>query len=476
MVNLNSLKKEKIYIEHYSGAPAYIEMTGFGFTSRLYGSDFLVYPFSLSYFKNGRADWLAQTVDHQKIGLSIVDKYLKNKNDVLKLYEIWLKNYGLMMKIFFLFYSADLKGKSDRELLAWAELVYDFYRHKISMPGFLDGFMFYADGRLDKLLSEFCLKHGISDYQKIYSVLGAPTELSFIAREKNELAKLSSIKDQTKFEKAIHKHLDKYAWLKSSYAGYLPYTKNMALAEIKELKKSRQVLKQENVKAKKQQLLKKYKFTPEIIALAELSERFSKWQDLRKEYTLTFVTLQDKILREVSRRTKLSHDLLKYVQSEELADILKNNFSVSILKERRAGCLFVYSKGKIEHIYTKKLASDFFKSVSQIKTKNVKELKGFVANVGWARGTVRIVRSITDVKKVKAGDILLSPMTRPEHLAAMKKAVAIVTDDGGITCHAAIVARELGLPCVIGTKIATRVFKDGDKVEVDANRGIIKKL
>lgn len=58
----------------------------------------------------------------------------------------------------------------------------------------------------------------------------------------------------------------------------------------------------------------------------------------------------------------------------------------------------------------------------------------------------------------------------------MKKAVAIVTDEGGITCHAAIVSRELGIPCVVGTKIATRVFKDGDLLEVRANHGLVRKL
>ena len=58
----------------------------------------------------------------------------------------------------------------------------------------------------------------------------------------------------------------------------------------------------------------------------------------------------------------------------------------------------------------------------------------------------------------------------------MKKAIAIVTDTGGITSHAAIVSRELGKPCIAGTKIATKVFKDGDLIEVDANKGIVKKV
>ncbi len=67
-------------------------------------------------------------------------------------------------------------------------------------------------------------------------------------------------------------------------------------------------------------------------------------------------------------------------------------------------------------------------------------------------------------------------MTRPDYLPAMKKASAFVTDEGGITCHAAIVAREMKKPCIVGTKIATKILKDGDEVEVDANAGMIRVL
>ena len=74
------------------------------------------------------------------------------------------------------------------------------------------------------------------------------------------------------------------------------------------------------------------------------------------------------------------------------------------------------------------------------------------------------------------GDILVSIATDPDIVPAMKKAAAFITEQGGVTSHAAIVAREMKKPCVIGTKIATKVLKDGDLVEVDATRGIVKIL
>lgn len=107
---------------------------------------------------------------------------------------------------------------------------------------------------------------------------------------------------------------------------------------------------------------------------------------------------------------------------------------------------------------------------------NVKELKGNAACKGYAKGEVRIVMRVGDISKVQTGNVLVSSMTIPDFLPAMKKAAAFVTDEGGITCHAAIVAREMRKPCIIGTKHATQVLKDGDMVEVDADNGVVRKI
>ena len=112
----------------------------------------------------------------------------------------------------------------------------------------------------------------------------------------------------------------------------------------------------------------------------------------------------------------------------------------------------------------------------EVKHDDVSEFKGIVAckGKGLVTGKVRIIidpHNITDFSK---GDILVTSMTTPEFVFVMKKSSAVVTDTGGLTSHAAIVSRELGIPCIVGTKIATRVFKDGDLVEVDAEKGVVR--
>ncbi|MFA6416722.1 MAG: PEP-utilizing enzyme [Patescibacteria group bacterium] len=109
--------------------------------------------------------------------------------------------------------------------------------------------------------------------------------------------------------------------------------------------------------------------------------------------------------------------------------------------------------------------------------KTSQSIKGSIAYKGIATGRVRLVIDPRrDSSAFRAGEILVTGMTRPEFLPIMKKAVAFITDAGGILSHAAIVARELKKPCIIGTHVATRLLKNGDLVEVDANKGIIKIL
>ncbi|MDO8444065.1 MAG: phosphoenolpyruvate synthase, partial [bacterium] len=102
-------------------------------------------------------------------------------------------------------------------------------------------------------------------------------------------------------------------------------------------------------------------------------------------------------------------------------------------------------------------------------------LKGAAASLGMAYGPVKIIHKPTEIDKINAGDVLVTEMTTPDFVPAMRKARAIITDTGGRTCHAAIVSRELGIPCVVGTGTATHVLKNGQVVTVDGAKGLVFK-
>ncbi|HYA71070.1 MAG TPA: phosphoenolpyruvate synthase [Thermoplasmata archaeon] len=100
-------------------------------------------------------------------------------------------------------------------------------------------------------------------------------------------------------------------------------------------------------------------------------------------------------------------------------------------------------------------------------------LRGFGASPGVASGIARILHGAAEMEKLKAGEILVTTMTTPDMVPAMSRAAAIVTDEGGMTCHAAIVSRELGVPCVVGTREATKLVSDGLEVTVDGKTGSV---
>ncbi|NOZ58951.1 MAG: phosphoenolpyruvate synthase [Euryarchaeota archaeon] len=100
-------------------------------------------------------------------------------------------------------------------------------------------------------------------------------------------------------------------------------------------------------------------------------------------------------------------------------------------------------------------------------------VKGLAASPGIGSGKVKVIFSVDELDKIKEGDVLVTSMTNPDMVPAMKRASAIVTDEGGMTCHAAIVSRELGIPCVVGTGEATKVLSDGMEVTVDGTRGVV---
>ena len=99
--------------------------------------------------------------------------------------------------------------------------------------------------------------------------------------------------------------------------------------------------------------------------------------------------------------------------------------------------------------------------------------KGLGASPGMAAGTVKIINSTDELDKVQEGDILVTVMTTPDMVPAMKRANGIITDEGGVTCHAAIVSRELGIPCVVGTGEATSILPENSLVTLDGNKGIV---
>jgi len=126
-------------------------------------------------------------------------------------------------------------------------------------------------------------------------------------------------------------------------------------------------------------------------------------------------------------------------------------------------------RGKIYILQTRAVTT--LEEVSTEAVKGIPILEGYGASPGVATGIVKVIKNLNEIGKIQKGDILVTEMTSPDYVPAMEKSSAIVTNSGGTTCHAAIVSRELGIPCIVGTRKATEVLKDGMKITVDATHG-----
>ena len=170
-------------------------------------------------------------------------------------------------------------------------------------------------------------------------------------------------------------------------------------------------------------------------------------------------------------------DIFHVLTFKEMITIAEKKLSLEELekiRKRKIGCFLfngiVYSG--LENL-------DFVLEKNNLKLEEdeieeVAELSGVVAMKGYSKGIVRKIKTRKEILDFKEGEILVTQMTSPDYIPAIKKASAIVTNEGGSLCHAAIISRELKKPCVIGTKIATQVLKDGDLVEVDAEKGVVR--
>jgi len=178
----------------------------------------------------------------------------------------------------------------------------------------------------------------------------------------------------------------------------------------------------------------------------------------------------------MAKKLDISVEQIATLTNEEIESHLKNNkyFSKNTIAEREKNYLLIQKTNKV-YIYSgNKALQKFRQELGSIDYANVKKISGSIGSKGMAKGIVKIVYTNKDLDKVKEGDILVTTMTRQDFIPAIRKASALVTDEGSITCHAAIIARELHKPCIVATKNGTRILKDGDLVEVDANRGVVK--
>ncbi len=328
------------------------------------------------------------------------------------------------------------------------------------------------------------LKRKIKDGEErnnIFLLLSLPKEESLMTQEQKSILTIVKAKQEgQEIDLLLREHCKKFSWMSCvMYAGE-PYTVEHFRKEIVEASKDdceevlrKQEERKEYQESKIKEKIRVLQFTKEEI---ELLDQFRTWIHLRtyiKDMTSLGMLPTLPFLEEIAKRVECQKKDLLYLSHFELLEIFTKQKDLLLREsaERQKGWAFTLINNNPTYYNHKQL-----KEIEEAEEKIPSGVKGFAACKGVAKGKAVIVKSVEDLERIKQDNILITHMTTTNFVPILSKVAAIVTDEGGITCHAAIISREMDIPCIIGTKIATKAFKDGDIVEVDANKGIVKKI
>ncbi|MDP2944680.1 MAG: PEP-utilizing enzyme [bacterium] len=373
----------------------------------------------------------------------------------------------------------------------------------VCLPGLVGPIIEFGSGGMAEKIREILKRKNLSALKlktnECLTTLVYPDKITWTEKRRDALYKLAAGIYQRREKPAnlsrpslveINGYVRKWGW---SYYGYTgpEYSKQNALEEIKIIldKNSDPARQLKRIKNGHQDKIKEQK------ALArKLNLNFEEQYFIRaardfsytKAYRANLMSLAcytiSKLLLDFVKKENYSLNQIGVCTVREVTAYLKEKRPlppVSVLNKRRQYSLLI-SQEKNDRVLVGRMAASWVKNnvIREKVDKNLKELTGTVTCTGKVQkisGFTRVVVSSRDLHKVGNGDILISATTIPDYVPAMRRAGAIVTETGGLTCHAAIMSRELDKPCLVGVKHLLQVFKDGIRAEVDMEKGIIKK-
>lgn len=356
----------------------------------------------------------------------------------------------------------------------------------------------------DRLAAMLKKETGITDEDEIQWYLRKlviPSRESLVAEEVRDMLRIGAlIQENPKIEKILQlgesealerlpdnapsiweeiaEHVDRFAWMNT--IGYLgdPMTCRDVLERLRYLIRRNCG---ETLEARKRQDREARDEFERIAAELDLSQEFINLAEVAGEYIYLRIFRMDALLiahhnvrpllDDIARRMEREPKDILFMRYDEIVGFLNGGPvpSPKEIAQRRDGYALVMVNREANLYVGEELAS-LKEQEPEAKRdySGTRILPGTPASLGQATGPARLVLEPKDMSRVNEGDVLVAVMTTPDLILAMERSGAIVTDEGGMLCHAAIVSRELGIPCVIGTQIATRAIKEGDKVRVDA--------
>lgn len=335
--------------------------------------------------------------------------------------------------------------------------------------------------RLEKELLNHFKNLDEKELQRIFSILSTNIKESNTLKEKKSLLQLALEVPAEKLvinSEGLKSHLEAYSWLNSKFLRVTPYTKEDIIERIKSITNPQEEARriEENSKKLEKELVGLVELTKDNPDLSNAVNDMQEICFLRTNRVEAINYGCYKIywlFEEIGKSLQIEPQKVPFLLYEEIVEALNQGLKINP-EDRMKGYALIAKNGKIEILTGDNIESARKNFESPIKTDSI---KGLIASKGIAQGLVRIIKDKEEIKKINKGEILVTPMTTPDFVMAMEKSSAIVTDLGGLTSHAAIISREMNIPCIVGTGNATQLLNDGDLVVVDAlEKGEVVKI
>ncbi len=469
------LNADDWYIQGFAGTPLFLNASAISgaLIKRQLGLSYD--KFIINYRPGQEGEGCYGQSDLKKIWQAVYKHFQEDRHYLEKVKRLYLDNLRIYEPVFRELSPAFVRTLADGQLLDLLKIMAEAQMDSVGVSHIIEAISVQGSERFKTELASNLPQLTTAKIERLAIELTIPSEKSFLAREEEELGRIMKAEDSRTL---LVEHQHRYGWwLNNGYAG----PKSISLVEFK--KKGKEILANHPPKpyySQTGELIKKYRLSKEARDLASILVYTTVWQDERKALILQAIGRLGLVIKEVARRISWPPDLMYHLGYSEviaLQSIKGLAAKKAILQTRkREGSIWLFKNGWDVTI-TDHYARDFGRNFSMIKLQTdptQEEIHGQVASPGTASGRISILSNLASLKKVKPNDVVVTSMTRPDYVAALKKAAAIITDEGGITCHAAIISRELGIPAVIGTKVATKILHDGDLVEVRANHGVVK--
>lgn len=462
-----------------SGCPLFMDYTvvsSFAPMKKIFG---VGYPEALVIYKNNKVTWLLDDKDLFEQGRKFLKKVLSDKQKQEEYFQLWSKKTNGLLKVLESL-CEDLSRKSDEELAREFQQLSRVYYEWWAVTMTFELVAVSVEPLLGTRLKEYFSEKS-DEYNKAFSVLTSPLKLTFYREEQKNLSRILRLPKE-KRQGALVGHQKKFYWIYNSYlrAKVLSvsfFAEELAKLEKTDYKKLLHTIEDYPIQIKKdkEQILTKINADDELRNLIFLAQRFAELQDERKTNNFRVEHWLEIFVREFAKRTSGKVSDLKLLLPEELKEIF-DSLDKRVIDLRRTCSVFHCTTEKIEETNGEDglVLAKRFDGVEDINESIIHGVLASSGNEHYFRGTAKLVLSIEEIKKVEEGDIIVTTMTSPDFVIGMKKAGAIITDVGGILSHAAVVSRELGKPCIVSTKIATKVIRDGDVLELHCGKGTVK--